>query len=70
MFPFLKYLETSVKNRSAGILGQKNQKTRMQSGAAFSPASIGRGNPRQNQLKIPSTESKTPETRIRRLREL
>lgn len=22
MFPFLKYLETSVKNRSAGILGQ------------------------------------------------
>lgn len=30
MFPFLKYLEMSVKNRSAGILGQENRKTRMQ----------------------------------------
>lgn len=26
MFPFLKYLETSVKNRSAGILGQETEK--------------------------------------------
>lgn len=42
MFPFLKYLETSVKNRSAGILGQETKRPEC-SGAAFSPRPIEAG---------------------------
>lgn len=37
MFPFLKYLETSVKNRFAEFLGQETERPEC-SGAAFSPA--------------------------------
>lgn len=40
MFPFLKYLETSVKNRSAGILGQETKRPEC-SGAAFPPPDRG-----------------------------
>ena len=42
----------------------------MRNGEDLYPRPIEAGNPQQNQLKIPSTASKTPETRIRRLREL
>ena len=42
MFPFLRYLETSVKNRSAGILGQETERPEC-SGAAFPPSDRGGG---------------------------
>lgn len=69
MFPFLKYLETSVKKTVLRNFGTGNRKTRMQ-WCDILPRPIEAGNPRQNQLKIPSTASKTLETRVRRLREL
>lgn len=52
MFPFLKYLEMSVKNRSAGILGQETERPEC-SGAAFSPRPIEAGEPSAKSAENP-----------------
>ena len=51
MFPFLKYLKTSVKNRFEGILGQETERPEC-SGAA-PPRPIEAGNPRQKSAENP-----------------